>query len=184
MLSLNHDFHKLNTQTAITNNCQNQKLLTANEECYTLAIILKKFVDIKKNSNKRYWCDQQKFDFNMLKLGFNISKQLIEINKISRNHFHLHQKDILYLNGILDGFRYCFTSGFFQNSGRVFGEIGNLQIISSGILVNINKFIKNKLKGKTLILFYELIILQRISVRGLTSTNASWLLYFGKKLFY
>jgi len=184
MLSLNHDFHKLNTQTAISNNCQNQNLHNTNEECYILATILKKFVNIKKNSNKRYWCNHQKFDFNILKLAFNISKQLIEINKISRNHFHLDQKDILNLQGTLDGFRYCFTSGFFQNSGRIFGETGNLQIISSGILVNINKFIKNKLKRRILILFHELIILQRISVRGLTSTNTSWLLYFGEKIFY
>lgn len=145
---------------------------------------LKKFLDIKKSSNKLHWCKHQNVDFNVLKLALNINQQLVEINQISKTHFQLSQKESTYFQRTLDGFRYCFTSGFFQNSGRVLKEFKNLQIISTGILVNINNFVKNKTKSTTLFLFYELLILQSTSLRGLTSTNVSWLLYFGGKLFY
>jgi len=183
MLSVNQDFYKVNVQASINDIDQTKKLLYLNEECYLLAVFLKKFLDIKKNSKKLHWCKHQNVDFNMLKLALNINKQLIEINQISITHFQLPQKDNTYFQRTLDGFRYCFTSGFFQNSGRVLKEFKNLQIISTGILVNINNFVKNKTKSTTLFLFYELLILQSTSLRGLTSTNVSWLLYFGGKLF-
>jgi len=85
---------------------------------------------------------------------------------------------------LIGGFRYCFTSGFFQNSARVAGSSKDFQLILTGLIVNNMKKKQNGGKIVTLFLFHELSTTFKISIRGLISTKLSWLLYFGGKLFY
>jgi hypothetical protein len=163
---------------------KSRKLFKIKDECFFIASILKKFLNIKENFKKRIWCKMKKIDFCIFEVADKIQKQLYDINKLSRKYFFFPQEKKKLFNRIHEGFRYCFTSGFFQNSGRILDNFSNLQIITSGILVSIKKFNKKITRTNFLFLFFELLISFNPSIRGLTSTKLQWLLYFGNKLFF
>jgi HrpA-like RNA helicase len=184
MLSVNYNFNVFNMHNDFDIKEKSRKLFKIKDECFFIASILKKFLNIKENFKKRIWCKMKKIDFCIFEVADKIQKQLYDINKLSRKYFFFPQEKKKLFNRIHEGFRYCFTSGFFQNSGRILDNFSNLQIITSGILVSIKKFNKKITRTNFLFLFFELLISFNPSIRGLTSTKLQWLLYFGNKLFF
>ena len=184
MLSINCNFYLLDLTNKSDHTKKPSRISKINEECFLAAIILEKFLSIKDKPRKRLWCKVKKVDFYNFELAEKIHKQLFDINKLSNNYFFFRKDNHEYDHGIYDGIRFCFTSGFFKNSGRILGNSGDLQIITTGILVNIKRFNKKSIYISNLFLFFELLISHQPCIRGLTSTKLSWLLYFGKRLFY
>lgn len=183
MLSINCNFYLLDSISTK----KPFRISNINEECFLAAIILEKFLSIKDKPRKRLWCKIKKVDFYTFELAEKIYKQLFDINKLSNNYFFFPKDDnnnTIHNHGIYDGIRFCFTSGFFKNSCRIVGNTGDLQIITTGILVNIKRFNKKSKYISNLFLFFELLISHQTCIRGLTSTKLPWLLYFGKRLFY
>jgi HrpA-like RNA helicase len=183
MLSLNFDFSKMKIKGNLGSLNILRKILKMNEECFLVAFVLKKFLQIELKSKRRSWCRLQKFNPHFFELAGNLKDQLSEINKFSIAYFDFSTKTKNY-EGLIGGFRYCFTAGFFQNSARVAGGSKDFQLILTGLIVNKKKKKLNRGKIVTLFLFHELLITYKISIRGIISTKLPWLLYFGEKLFY
>jgi HrpA-like RNA helicase len=183
MLSLNFDFSRMKIKGNLGGLNILRKILKMNEECFLVAFVLKKFLQIEPTSKKRSWCKLQKFNSHFFELAGNLKDQLSEINKFSIAYFDFSTKKKNY-EGLIGGFRYCFTAGFFQNSARIAGGSKDFQLILTGLIVNNMKKKQNRGKIVTLFLFHELLVTYKISIRGLISTKLPWLLYFGEKLFY
>ena len=183
MLSLNFDFCNLISIQKITENGSKNKYLKVDEECLLMALFLKEFLEIKTIKEKFLWCKYKNVNIHTFELASNIKSQLLEINILLDKHFFLPLKIPRHYDNILSGFRYCLTSGFFQNSSRILRYSRNLQIITTGILINLNKFNVEKIKTNNLFLFYEILISYKISLKGLESSKLSWILFFGGELF-
>jgi HrpA-like RNA helicase len=182
MLSLNFDFLKVKIKNDLGNLGKLRNILKVSEECFFIAFILKKFLQIEKKTEKRSWCRLHKFNLHFFELASNLKNQLWEINESSKSYFEFSSPKKNY-KGLIDGFRYCFTSGFFQNSARILGTSSDFQLILTGVMVNNIK--KNQKRGKmtSLFLFHELSITYKVSIQGLITTKLPWLLFFGKKIF-
>ena len=153
------------------------------EECFFIAIVFKEFLNLNTKAEKYIWCQIQNIDFHLFDLADNIKQQLSEINRLSFEFFRLRSKKVINYKKALDGFRYYFTSGFFQNSARIISYSDTVQIIVSGILATLFGSKKERNKGD-LFLFYELSINKHPFINGLISTRLPWLLYWGNCLFY
>jgi hypothetical protein len=74
---------------------------------------------------------------------------------------------------IIDGFRYCFTSGFFQNSGRILGNFSNLQKNKDEEATNVNNSILKNDYFKIFYSGYEVWKINPIIGTGVKSFNLS-----------
>lgn len=180
MFSTNYDIFKLKDDFCSKNPKLKFKKLAIFDECFFIALVFKEFLNSSKKPKKFFLCRWKSNHFFLFDLAKSIKQQLFEINKLASEfikQFNIKQR----FQNLFNEFRYCFTSGFFQNSARTIGSLSNLQIISTGVLVKINTF--NMKYSKNLFLFYELLINHKTSFNGLISTRLPWLLYWGNKLF-
>ena len=111
-------------------------------------------------------------------------KQLYGISEFSRNYIGINFKKKKLFQGVLEEFKYCLTAGFFQNLGRFIRNSNNFQLITSGILIDLNQLDEKRITLASFMLFYELLVSDRFSIKGLLTTKLFWLLYFGEKIFY
>lgn len=181
MFSTNYNIFKLKDNFYSKNMEPKCKNFMVFDECFFIALLFKEFLSSNKGSKKYVPCQSKHTELPLFDLAKNIKEQLFEINKLA-SEFISHSETKLRFQGLFNGFRYCFTSGFFQNSARNIGNLWNLQIISTGVLVTINTSILKK-NTKNLFLFYELVINHKPLLNGLISTRLPWLLYWGNKLF-
>ena len=184
LLSLNCDFFKIESIRTWKNFSILENIPKKSEECYILALILKEYLDIKEKTKKQTWCNFKKIDYYLLELAENIMKQLYGISEFSRNYIGINFKKKKLFQGVLEEFKYCLTAGFFQNLGRFIRNSNNFQLITSGILIDLNQLDEKRITLASFMLFYELLVSDRFSIKGLLTTKLFWLLYFGEKIFY